>query len=593
MCQLFSFLLIRAYRRNPRFLSSVAAGNTMTAFKAQLFVMTAGLIVATQPFGNRALADDQPATAQTAPAAAPAAEAPPMRFARHDAKRWAERAKPLTDAAAQAATALDAANKAVADAKAEQAAAAKAMADTAAAVPAAEQAKAAADKALADAQEALKKVETEKKDDQEAINAARTAVEAAQKNAEGAAKQLAEAVEKKKQAEAARAAADKKVPEVEKGVKPATDAKAAADKAAADIQNQSKMADARLALFEKGIPKAEPAAVRLVQTINHDRPVQTCKFDPEGDYLFAGAQDNNFHRWEIFTGSAVHSGGHKSWIGTLSFLPGAAGQPVRQIVTGGLEGKLVWWDAFAPAPAATRTIEAHKGYLRAIAISPDGQLIATGGNDNMVRVWSAADGSLVKELAGHPRHVYNVAFDPSGKFLLSGDLMGIIKQWEIGTWAMTRELDAKVLSKYDNTFKADVGGIRSIDFSPDGKLLAVAGITDVSNAFAGIGVPAVVLIDWESGKQHKLLKPKDNFQGSVWGVRFHPSGEFLIGAGGGGAGGMWFWKTDDEKSFHFSPLPAVAYDLALHPDGLRLAVPLFDKTIRIYDLAPKFDVAAK
>jgi WD40 repeat protein len=138
-----------------------------------------------------------------------------------------------------------------------------------------------------------------------------------------------------------------------------------------------------------------------------------------------------------------------------------------------------------------------------------------------------------------------------------------------------------------------VGGIRSIDFSPDGKLLAVAGITDVSNAFAGIGVPAVVLIDWESGKQHKLLKPKDNFQGSIWGVRFHPSGEFLIGAGGGGAGGMWFWKTDDEKSFHFSPLPAVAYDLALHPDGLRLAVPLFDKTIRIYDLAPKFDVAAK
>jgi hypothetical protein len=56
---------------------------------------------------------------------------------------------------------------------------------------------------------------------------------------------------------------------------------------------------------------------------------------------------------------------------------------------------------------------------------------------------------------------------------------------------------------------------------------------------------------------------------------------------------MWFWKPDDEKSFHFIGLPAVAYDLALHPDGLRLAVPLFDKTIRIYDLAPKFDVAAK
>jgi len=551
--------------------------------------LTAAVVIACADAAPNARAADQPAAAP----AAPATEAPALRLARHDAKRWAESAKPLTDAAAQAAAGLEAANKAVADAKAEQAAATKAMADTAAAVPVAEQAKAVADKALADTQEALKKVETEKKDDQEANTAAKTAVETAQKNADAAAKQLAEAAEKKKAAEAAKAAADKKIPEVEKGVKPATDARAAADKATAEVQNQSKLADARLAVFEKGIPKAEPAAVRLVQTINHDRPILNCRFDAEGDFLFGGAQDNNFHPWDIFSGSTAHVAGHKSWVGTLAFLPGAAGQPARQIVTGGHEGKLVWWDAFAPAPTATRTIDAHKGYIRAVAVSPDGQLVATGGNDNMVRVWSAADGTLVKELAGHPRHVYNVAFDPSGKFLLSGDLMGVIRQWEVGTWTMARELDAKVLSKYDNTFKADVGGTRSIDFSPDRKLIAVAGITDVSNAFAGIGVPAVVLIDWESGKQHKLLKPKDNFQGSVWGVRFHPSGEFLIGAGGGGAGGMWFWKIDDEKSFHFSPLPAVAYDLALHPDGLRLAVPLFDKTIRIYDLAPKFDVAAK
>jgi WD40 repeat protein len=546
------------------------------------------LIIAILASVETAIADDQPAAAQ--PAAQVAwPDVPALRFARHDVVRWAERAKPVTEAAAQAAATLETATKAVADAKAAQAVAAKATADTAAAVPVAEQAKVAAEKALADAQEALKKVEVERKDDRAAIDAAKAAVETAQKNAEGAAKLLAESVERKNEAEVARVTADKKVPEVEPAVKLATDAKAAADKAAADVQAQLKLASDRLAAFERGIPKADPTAARLVQTITHDRPILTCRFDADGDFLFGGAQDNNFHRWDIFTASAAHFPGHKSWVGTFSFVPG----PEKQIVTGGHEGKLVWWNAFAPAPAATRTIEAHKGYIRAIAVSPNGQLVATGGNDNLVRIWSAADGTLVKELVGHPRHVYNVAFDPSGKFLLSGDLMGVIKQWEVGSWTTTRELDAKVLSKFDNGFKADVGGIRSIDFSPDGKLLAVGGITDVSNAFAGIGVPAVVLIEWESGKQQKVLKPKDNFQGSIWGVRFHPSGEFLIGAGGGGAGGMWFWKTDDEKSFHFTALPAVAYDLTLHPDGLRLAVPLFDKTIRIYDLAPKFDVAAK
>ena len=532
-----------------------------------------------------ARADEQP----VAQPAAPATEAPALRLARHDAARWGPAAQALVDAASQANAAFENATKAVADAKAAIATADKALVDTAAAVSGAEQGKVATDKALADAQAALTKIETEKKDDQDAINAGKAVVDVAQKNVETIAKQLADALEQKKQAELAKAAADKKVSEVEPAVKPATNAKAAADKVAGEAQNSFKQAQDRLAAFEKGIPKADPMSVRLVQTITHDRPVLTCRFDPNGDFLFAGAEDNNFHRWNLFTGSSVHFKGHRSWIGTLSLLP----TPGNLVVTGGHEGKLAWWNALDGGPAPVRTIDAHKGYIRAIAVSPDGRFIATGGNDNFVRVWSAADGTLVKELAGHTRHVYNVAFHPSGTALISGDLLGVLKQWEVGSWNLTRDLDAKVLSKYDPTFKADVGGIRGIDFSPDGKSLAVAGITEVSNAFAGIGEPAVVLFDWESGKQLKLLKPNEKFQGSVAGIRFHPSGEFLIGAGGGGAGAMWFWKPDDEKSFHAIALASNAYDLALHPDGLRLAVPLFDKTIRIYDLAPKLNVAAK
>src|SRR5260370_25761179 len=107
----------------------------MIAFNNQLCAIAAVLGIAVLAFEKGAIADDQPSAAQPATAAAPAAEAPALRHARHDARRWAERAKPLTDAAAQAAAALDAANKAVADAKAEQAAATKAMADTAAAGP--------------------------------------------------------------------------------------------------------------------------------------------------------------------------------------------------------------------------------------------------------------------------------------------------------------------------------------------------------------------------------------------------------------------------------------------------------------------------
>ena len=47
---------------------------------------------------------------------------------------------------------------------------------------------------------------------------------------------------------------------------------------------------------------------------------------------------------------------------------------------------------------------------------------------------------------------------------------------------------------------ADHGGARGMAFAADGSKLACSGITNVSNAFAGVGNPAVVLIDWKSGK---------------------------------------------------------------------------------------------
>jgi WD40 repeat protein len=188
--------------------------------------------------------------------------------------------------------------------------------------------------------------------------------------------------------------------------------------------------------------------------------------------------------------------------------------------------------------------------------------------------------------------VYNVAFHPSGRSLVSGDLMGVLKEWDTAEWSHCRDLDAAVLTGYDKTFQADCGGIRGIDFSPDGKHLAVSGISEVTNAFAGIGKPTVVLFDCESGQRLKVMLPAQNFQGTCWSVRFHPSGEFLVGAGGGNAGSLWFWKPSADKSFFDFKLPQVAYDAHFHPDGLRLAVALYDQTVRVYDLGPKIEVAA-
>jgi len=264
----------------------------------------------------------------------------------------------------------------------------------------------------------------------------------------------------------------------------------------------------------------------------------------------------------------------------MTFLPGT-----RKLISGDYSGRVLIWQLDAETPAAEQTIVAHRGWTRMVAVSPNGQLLATCGNDNLVRLWNPANGNPIRTLEGHTSHVYNVAFHPGGQFLVSGDLRGIVKQWDLARGTETRSFDAGVLFRHDNTFRADIGGVRSMAFNADGSLLACSGITDVSNAFAGIGRPVVVLFDWQTGARRQLLRPAANFNGTAWGVGFHSSG-FIAGVGGGNGGALWFWRPDQANSFHTLNLPNNARDLHLHPDGRRLAIAFFDGVVRIYDMMP-------
>ncbi len=155
--------------------------------------------------------------------------------------------------------------------------------------------------------------------------------------------------------------------------------------------------------------------------------------------------------------------------------------------------------------------------VRAIVVSADGKQIATCGNDNLVKLWNAADGKLIREFKGHESHVYNVAFHPDGKSLASCDLKANFKHWEIATGKCERDFKAEALHKYDTGFRADIGGARALAFSRDGKLLAAGGITNVTNAFAGIGNPAVARTRLESGKLKVLHVGKEAVNGVIWG----------------------------------------------------------------------------
>jgi hypothetical protein len=69
----------------------------------------------------------------------------------------------------------------------------------------------------------------------------------------------------------------------------------------------------------------------------------------------------------------------------------------------------------------------------------------------------------------------------------------------------------------------------------------------------------------------------------MWGVGFHPAG-YIIGAGGGSGGRLWFWKGDEPTSSHVVTVKAHVRDMALHPSGRRLAVAGGNGTAFVYSL---------
>lgn len=330
-------------------------------------------------------------------------------------------------------------------------------------------------------------------------------------------------------------------------------------------------------------PKIDPTKTHLLKEYKHNSPLLGCRFDPSGQYVFAGAQDNSIVRWHLDSGQKTLLAGHKSWVRALAFPRGSQ----KLLFTGDYAGRILAWLDGAEEPMPAYILPAHRGWVRALAVSPDGKMLASCGNDNLVKLWSIPDGKLVRELTGHACHVYNVVFHPDGKQLISADLKGNIKVWNLAGTQQggpdVRELDAKILHKYDPGFLADIGGIRSMAVSPDGSLLACAGITNVSNAFAGVGNPLILLFDFKSGKVKQQLRPKTPFQGTAWGTLIHPAG-FIAGVGGGNGGILWFWKAENAQDFFSLPLPNNARDLDLHPDGRRLAVAFFDGAVRTYSM---------
>lgn len=308
----------------------------------------------------------------------------------------------------------------------------------------------------------------------------------------------------------------------------------------------------------------------VARELKHDRQLFRAQFSSDGKFIAAGGQDKLVYVWELEGEKKTAFNAHKTWVSSLTFHPRE-----KHLFTADYLGVIHCWNYETNSKPQWTISNADRDNVRALVVTPDGKYLISAGDDAIIKVWNPANGKPVAQLEGHKECIFSLAVSPDGKHLVSGDLFGSVLQWNVGNWKPVRKLDAKILHTRLDNFIADVGGVRSLAFSKNGKLLAVGGMKEAkSNAFCP-GKPTVLIFDWASGKQKNELGIKGKSDGPFNALRFLDDGT-LIGHTEilHANSELTFWKMDAPNPLH-SITNGSAYDLSLHPDGRQLLVPTY------------------
>ena len=187
-----------------------------------------------------------------------------------------------------------------------------------------------------------------------------------------------------------------------------------------------------------------------------------------------------------------------------------AGSPDR-VATASHDWTVAMWDVSAPTEPS-HLLEGHESAAQAVAFSPRGPYLASGGADRYLKLWNAETGALMRTYRGHKDFITAVDFSADGRLVASAGLDGAIRVWSTAS------------NRHVASLNGHGGRVNALAFAPSGEILASVGDDG-----------KLRLWDARRGRSLRVLGPANDQPVALKTVAFAANGKRIAAGGDGGS----------------------------------------------------------